>query len=134
MNDRRKMLREGLRRMLLCPMPDDMRASVERLAARENPSEYELKSALMNWSKRLVLARPREEIAWNPTVNVKACIGCATCAHFCPHQVYEMIDGKAAVIYPAKCVILCSNCMPLCPTQAIGFPPQRDFVELLKYE
>jgi len=121
-------------RMLLCEMPQEIRDSIEALLARENVSDYEYKSAYMNNARRLVLAKPREQIDWNPTVDADACMGCETCFGYCPHGVYEMKDGKATVVHPTECVILCYNCEPMCPVSAITFPPQKNYVELLRYE
>lgn len=130
----KEMLMGGLKRMLLCEMPEAMRGEIEALLARADADEYDLKSAYALYAKRLVLARPREEIAWNPTVDEARCVGCETCFDFCPHEVYTMREGKAVVTNPTQCVILCANCMPLCPAQAIAFPPQKDFAALLVYE
>lgn len=121
-------------RMLMCEMPDEMRQSIHALLARDKVSEYEYKSAYANFARRLVLAKPREQIDWNPTVNAESCIGCETCFAYCPHGVYEMKDGKAVVAHPHECVILCHNCEAMCPAAAIAFPPQKNYVELLRYE
>lgn len=124
----------AFRRMLLCRMPDDMRQSIETLITRENVAEYEYKSAYAAYARRLVMSKPRNEIDWNPTVNADECIGCETCYGYCPHGVYEIHEGKAVVVHPTECVILCHNCEPMCPTHAIAFPPQKNYIELLRYE
>ena len=124
----------AFRRMLLCEMPEEMRRGVEELLQRENVSDYEYKSAYMSYARRLVLAKPRDQIDWNPTVNADLCVGCETCFRYCPHGVYEMKNGCAVVVNPTECVILCHNCEPMCPVSAIIFPPQKNYVELLRYE
>lgn len=130
----KQLLSDAIRRMLQCRMPDTMRDSLKALLARPEASVYELKSAYEINAKRLVLASPREEIDWHPTVDAARCVGCEVCYAFCPHGVFEMRGGTAAVAHPNECVILCSNCMPRCPAQAISFPPQKKYVEFLHYE
>lgn len=130
----KRLLRDALRRVLMCRMPDEMRDLLETLLARPDITVYELKSAYEHSAKRLALARPRSEIRWNPTVDAARCVGCAECFSFCPHGVFEIRGGVAAVTRPGECVILCSNCMPRCPAQAISFPPQKDYAEFLHYE
>jgi NAD-dependent dihydropyrimidine dehydrogenase PreA subunit len=130
----RRLLSEAIRRMLLCRMPDQMRAAIQALLAKPDVTVYELKSAHAHYVKRLVLKQPREEIGWNPAVDAERCTGCGVCFSFCPHGVFEMRDDIAVVAHPTECVILCSNCMPRCPSQAISFPPQKEYVELLQYE
>ncbi len=134
MTEEAKLFAGGLRRMLMCRMPDDMRARIEALLAEPEPTAYALKSAYQNFARRLVLARPREEIGWNPTVDGDRCVGCGACYDFCPHGVYEMEGGQARVIHPTECVILCSNCVKKCPADAISFPPQTEYAQLLRYE
>ena len=129
-----QLLKGALERMLQCKMPDALRAGVESLLARTDATEYELQSAYTNYAKRLALSRPRAEIAWNPTVDAKRCVCCGACVNFCPHDVYRLTNGTVVVVSPTMCVILCSNCAALCPAGAISFPPQKDYVELLRYE
>ncbi len=69
---------------------------------------------------------------WFPTIYSDKCDGCAKtgkprCIEFCPNGVYEFRDGKAVVVYPAKCGVGCSTghcsaCAPLCHKRAIVFP------------
>ena len=130
----KQLMLEAIGRMLLCRMSDRMREELETLIARPDVTVYELKSAYEGYAKRLVLSLPREEIHWNPTVDAGKCIGCEVCFHFCPHGVFRMENSVAIVAHPSECVILCSNCMPRCAAQAIHFPPQKKYVEFLRYE
>lgn len=128
-----KMLLGGLERMLLCAMPEEMRNGIVEILTKETLSEEEAKTAYQTYAKRLVLLRPREEIHWNPSVDTNTCIGCGKCFVYCPHGVYEIKDKKAFVEHPTSCVILCSNCVTICPCDAISFPPQKDYVALMQY-
>lgn len=74
----------------------------------------------------------RQEIDWHPKVEAAACIGCELCYVTCGRDVYEitMADGKhrkAEVARPFNCMVGCSTCSVVCPTEAIHFPP-RDVV------
>ncbi|MCE5342733.1 MAG: 4Fe-4S binding protein, partial [Eubacteriales bacterium] len=95
--EEKQMLVNALSRMLHCRMPAALRESIEALLARTDATVYELKSAYANYARRVVLARPRAEILWNPTVDAEKCVGCGVCFTFCPHGVYAMRDGVAAV-------------------------------------
>ena len=128
------LLLDAIGRMLMCRMPDAMRVSLEALIARPDATAYELKSAYESNTKHLVLSLPRQEIHWNPTVDADKCVGCEVCYHYCPHGVYRMENSVAVVAHPSECVILCSHCMPRCTAQAISFPPQKEYVEFLRYE
>lgn len=76
---------------------------------------------------------PRQDIPWFPTVDPQACIGCELCFVTCGREVYQIelqADGKhqkAVVDQPYNCMVGCSTCSMVCPTQAITFPG-RDVV------
>ncbi|MEM4204276.1 MAG: ferredoxin family protein [Candidatus Methanomethylicaceae archaeon] len=81
---------------------------------------------------------PRQDIAWYPTVDADACIGCELCYVTCGREVYEisLLDRgrrKAKVERPYNCMVGCSTCAVVCPTQAISFP-SRDIVWQLERE
>lgn len=75
---------------------------------------------------------PRKEIPWAPTVDFDACIGCELCFVTCGREVFE-IDlnedkyRKAKVERPYNCMVGCSTCAVVCPTEAIAFS-SRDIV------
>jgi NAD-dependent dihydropyrimidine dehydrogenase PreA subunit len=67
---------------------------------------------------------------WFPTVDAGKCIGCELCYVTCGREVYETKADKfhkAVVERPYNCMVGCSTCAVVCPTQAISFPP-RDLV------
>jgi NAD-dependent dihydropyrimidine dehydrogenase PreA subunit len=75
---------------------------------------------------------PRQEIPWYPKVNADACIGCELCYVTCGRDVYEIVLNesnrkKAIVERPNNCMVACSTCAMVCPTEAIAFP-SRDIV------
>lgn len=69
---------------------------------------------------------------WFPTIFSDKCDGCAKtgkprCVEFCPNGVFEMKEGKATVVHPAKCgggcsTLHCTACASLCHKRAIVFP------------
>jgi len=75
---------------------------------------------------------PRQDIPWFPTVTADACIGCELCYVTCGREVYDIAIGergarKAVVARSLNCMVGCSTCAVVCPTQAISFP-SRDVV------
>jgi CDP-4-dehydro-6-deoxyglucose reductase len=75
---------------------------------------------------------PREEILWNPTVDVNACIGCGTCVTGCSRLVYryDYNSQKAVVVDPLNCMVGCTTCANTCPVNAISFPPLKTVLDL----
>jgi len=72
----------------------------------------------------------RKEIPWFPVVDADKCIGCELCYVTCGREVYETTPGKfhkAVVERRYNCMVGCSTCAVVCPTQAISFP-SRDLV------
>ena len=67
---------------------------------------------------------PREQIPWFPTVDGEACIGCSLCFVTCGRGVYEMEGRVAVVARGMDCMVGCSTCAAVCPTEAISFPSQ----------
>ena len=68
---------------------------------------------------------PRDKIKWHPTINEEKCIRCLQCVAFCKQGVYGVKDDKPQVINPDNCVVGCTGCETICPTNAISHPPQE---------
>lgn len=81
---------------------------------------------------------PRKEIPWYPVVDKDACIGCELCYVSCGREVYEikMLDDKRLKTHverPYNCMVGCSTCAVVCPTEAISFP-SRDIIWKIERE
>jgi len=76
---------------------------------------------------------PREEIDWHPTINEDVCIGCGTCVSGCGRSVYRFDFGrkKAVVADPLNCLVGCTTCANVCPSNAISFPSLQTVADLL---
>ena len=76
---------------------------------------------------------PREQIPWQPSVDAEACIGCELCYVTCGRGVFEMKERLAIVERGTSCMVGCSTCAAVCPTEAISFPG-RDVIWRLERE
>jgi NAD-dependent dihydropyrimidine dehydrogenase PreA subunit len=78
---------------------------------------------------------PRRDIPWFPTIDANACINCALCYVTCGRLVFEMDEEKrkAAVVEPYRCMVGCTTCATICPTEAISFP-DRSVVQKIERE
>lgn len=54
----------------------------------------------------------------NLSLNVDKCRGCTMCVIVCPHQVFDIIEGKAYIKYKNRCME-CGACSKNCPFNAI---------------
>ena len=72
---------------------------------------------------------PRTEIPWYPVITADKCIGCELCYVSCGREVFEYdgLQRKAVVERKFNCMVGCSTCSTVCPTEAITFPG-RDVV------
>ena len=77
---------------------------------------------------------PRELIPWGPTIDASRCRGSGECVKFCPNSVYEFeaAIGRARVARYHQCVVLCNNCVSVCPNGAISFPSQDEFLDAVQ--
>ncbi|VAX28988.1 4Fe-4S ferredoxin, iron-sulfur binding [hydrothermal vent metagenome] len=73
---------------------------------------------------------PRKEIPWYPEISADKCIGCELCFLSCGREVFNLAEDKphkATVESPFNCMVGCSTCSTVCPTEAITFPG-RDII------
>jgi NAD-dependent dihydropyrimidine dehydrogenase PreA subunit len=75
---------------------------------------------------------PREDIPWFPMIDPERCDHCLKCLEFCPHDVYESVEGKLEVANPFNCPVGCSRCQSVCPQKAIAFMSPRDLGMMLQ--
>ncbi len=78
---------------------------------------------------------PREEIPWFPVVDESKCIGCKLCYVSCGRNVYDFDEKtyKSVVAKPFNCLVGCSTCAIICPSDAISFPP-REIIHQIEKE
>ncbi len=56
------------------------------------------------------------------TFDPSKCVGCGICATVCPHRVFAVEGGQAAILDREACME-CGACALNCPTQAITVTP-----------
>jgi NAD-dependent dihydropyrimidine dehydrogenase PreA subunit len=74
----------------------------------------------------------REAIAWFPTIDPEKCINDSVCLEFCANDVFAQGDIFTVVANPLNCVVGCSSCTRVCPTEALSFPDVKEFVVTLR--
>lgn len=52
-------------------------------------------------------------------LNKDKCIGCGMCVQVCPHQVFMIKEGKAAIL-DKDCCMECGACAQNCPVTAVS--------------
>ncbi len=75
---------------------------------------------------------PREAIPWFPTIDPEACLNDSECLQFCTNDVFVQGEKTTIVANPLNCVVGCSSCTSICPTDALSFPGQAEFVATLR--
>lgn len=78
---------------------------------------------------------PRKDIPWFPTINNDKCIGCQLCYVSCGRLVFEYVEEKHKVKVERQynCMVGCSTCSTVCPTEAITFP-SKDLIQKVERE
>ncbi len=61
------------------------------------------------------------------------CIGCGICEQVCPHEVFEVDNGKAKVIARDSCME-CSACARNCPVDALSVEQGEGCVRAIIHE
>jgi ferredoxin len=51
-------------------------------------------------------------------LDVDACVGCSRCLEVCPHGVFTLAEGKAAIVGRDACME-CGACARNCPVSAL---------------
>jgi NAD-dependent dihydropyrimidine dehydrogenase PreA subunit len=79
---------------------------------------------------------PRNKIPWYPTIDYEKCVSCGKCVDYCKLGTYEFEqkDGKNRPIVknPNNCVVLCTGCDSICPSDAIEHQPKKQTREIIK--
>lgn len=77
---------------------------------------------------------PREEINWNPIIDVEKCTGCGMCVTSCGRNVFDFDfkNNKAVVARPLNCMVGCTSCECWCIFNAISFPERQYVRDLIK--
>ncbi|MGC6177442.1 4Fe-4S dicluster domain-containing protein [Lacrimispora sp. 38-1] len=78
---------------------------------------------------------PREKIDWSPRIDFSKCNYCMECVEFCPHNVFEVHEGKDqkfVVKNPDNCVVFCRACGKTCGLDAIDFPNKNETTARIK--
>jgi NAD-dependent dihydropyrimidine dehydrogenase PreA subunit len=91
----------------------------------------EQRAKKLGWVEERYHGIPREEIAWNPSIDESKCNSCGACAKFCKRGVYTF-DGAPHVANPYRCVVSCTGCQKVCKEGAISFPTLVSLREQMK--
>lgn len=78
---------------------------------------------VMEWKARRDLDEAQqagrvEPVSIRPLIDLKLCMGSATCVRACPEDVLAILDGQAVLINTAACVGH-GACVPACPVDAV---------------
>ncbi|MGQ9706364.1 MAG: 4Fe-4S dicluster domain-containing protein [bacterium] len=70
---------------------------------------------------------------WYPIIDYDLCTSCFECVKFCPHNVFEIVDGRPITVNPLNCVEFCRGCQKgACDYDAISFPGDKKVVKEVK--
>lgn len=83
-------------------------------------------------STQTYMGIPREAIPWFPTIDPDKCINDSVCIDFCANDVFAEGDIATVVANPLNCVVGCSSCARVCPSDALSFPDSEELVETLR--
>jgi len=76
---------------------------------------------------------------WSPTIDYSKCTNCTICLLACGNKVFSWSNSqnKVVVQVPTNCVLGCTSCLKLCPSEAIYFPEEpKKFIRklIVKYK
>ena len=83
-------------------------------------------------STQTYMGIPREDIPWFPTIDPDKCVNDSVCIDFCDNDVFAQEDISTVVANPLNCVVGCSSCARVCPSDALSFPDNEELVEILR--
>jgi NAD-dependent dihydropyrimidine dehydrogenase PreA subunit len=86
-------------------------------------------------SEETFMGVPRDTIDWSPRIDYDKCNDCMECVNFCPHKVYEVVEGaekKLIIKNPNNCVVFCRACGKACGVDAITFPDKGEVTKKIK--
>ena len=86
-------------------------------------------------SENTFMGVPREKIDWCPKIDYSKCNYCMECVKFCPHHVFETVEGaekKLIVKNPYNCVVFCRACGKTCGLDALSFPDKGKTTKQIK--
>lgn len=77
---------------------------------------------------------PRNQIPWDPKIDLSKCTTCEKCVNFCHQKAFkteEKNGKKTTVVNPNQCVVFCRGCEEICPAGAISHPDEEETQKII---